>query len=454
MLHSSLFTAGALLMSTAAFAQNDASSKLNPITSPIKDAGTYHLATDTWTRAKVPTANLGPDTIYNNTCLLYVYFGLSSLETMVDSGRLPSTNSGSVPGSVPGTGDRYSINGFLLAYCAINTQVNMDVAHYECYSPCTDATQLTPDSVISLAGLPGGGGASSALGCWIVNIDLQGSTFEFELEGDCDQLWDQTTLTDNFGWALTETNPNGNPGGPFLAGDPFGILGAGPSGSGCAYGDGTVFVGQDVSTPGTGIGTEDLFETDIGGAYAGCWYFGGYLSGNPYASFSHAIYSGSAWDDFCSPGYFCVGDDTGATPCPCGNPSGNGGGCANGTGQGIFLTCNGASSSVSSNDLVFWAHSQIPNQPGLYFQGNNAVNSGAGVAFGDGLRCVGGSITRLQIVFSDAAGNSATTTGLGALGGVSAGDVKRYQLWARDPNTSPCGGHFNLSNGVEINWSA
>jgi hypothetical protein len=101
---------------------------------------------------------------------------------------------------------------------------------------------------------------------------------------------------------------------------------------------------------------------------------------------------------------------------------------------------------------VFWGYSQIPNQPGLFFQGNNAINGGAGVAFGDGLRCVGGFIIRLQIVFSDASGASMTTTGIGAMGGVSAGDVKRYQIWARDPNTSPCGGNFNLSNGVEINW--
>jgi hypothetical protein len=451
MIQKLLNSTGVLILCGLAAAQAEASGRLRPITSPIKDAGTYHLATGTWTRGKAPTANLGPDTIYNNTCLLNVFYALSSLETMVDSGRLPSTNSGSVPGSVPGTSDVYSINGFTIAYCGFNAQVDMDVAHYECYSPCTDATQLTPESVISLVGLPGGGGSASALGCWIVNIDLEGSTFEFDLEGDCDRLWDQTPLTDNFGWALTETNPNGNPGGPFLAGDPFGILD--PLGFGCAYGDGTVFVGQDMTTPGTGIGTEDVFETDIGGAYGGCWFFGGYLSGNPYASFYHGLYSGFAWDDFCSPGYFCVGDDTGATACPCGNISGNGGGCANGTGQGIFLSCNGATSSVSSDDLVFSGYSQIPNQPGLYFQGNNAINSGAGVGFGDGLRCVGGSLVRLEVVFSDGAGFSSTSAGIGSTGGVSAGDVKRYQLWARDPNTSPCGGNFNLSNGVEINWT-
>jgi hypothetical protein len=34
------------------------------------------------------------------------------------------------------------------------------------------------------------------------------------------------------------------------------------------------------------------------------------------------------------------------------------------------------------------------------------------------------------------------------------GDVKRYQIWYRDPQGSPCGAQFNLSNGMEIVWSA
>jgi len=37
---------------------------------------------------------------------------------------------------------------------------------------------------------------------------------------------------------------------------------------------------------------------------------------------------------------------------------------------------------------------------------------------------------------------------------VAPGDVKRYQLWYRDPVTSVCGAQFNLSNGVEVTWGA
>ena len=96
----------------------------------------------------------------------------------------------------------------------------------------------------------------------------------------------------------------------------------------------------------------------------------------------------------------------------------------------------------------------VGSQPGLYFQGNNAINAGAGVAFGDGLRCAGGGVIRLLVRFADGTGSSLTSIDIAAKGGVVAGDVKRYQIWYRDPNTSPCGAQFNLSNGMEITWSA
>ena len=96
----------------------------------------------------------------------------------------------------------------------------------------------------------------------------------------------------------------------------------------------------------------------------------------------------------------------------------------------------------------------IPSQPGLYFQGNNAVNSGNGNPFGDGLRCTGGGVIRLQVRFADSSGASATNISVATKGGCAAGDVKRYQIWYRDPGGSPCATQFNLSNGYEITWSA
>ena len=148
---------------------------------------------------------------------------------------------------------------------------------------------------------------------------------------------------------------------------------------------------------------------------------------------------------------YCFGDGSGS-PCPCGNSGSAGQGCANGTGQGGLLGASG-SDSVAVDSAVLSGSNLIPGQPGLYFQGDNAVNGGLGVTFGDGLRCAGGAIVRLQVATAGAGGTSATSVPLAATGGVSAGQTKRYQLWYRDPSASPCGTGFNLTNGYEITWA-
>jgi len=157
--------------------------------------------------------------------------------------------------------------------------------------------------------------------------------------------------------------------------------------------------------------------------------------------------------DVSIPNIYCSGDDAGTTACPCGNPGNSGEGCANGSGLGGKLRSSG-SGSVSNGDLVLSGSQLIPGQPGLYFQGNNAINGGDGTHFGDGLRCAGGGVIRLQVRFADGTGASQTDINISALGGVAAGDTKRYQLWYRDPVTSPCGSLFNLSNGVEITFNS
>ena len=149
---------------------------------------------------------------------------------------------------------------------------------------------------------------------------------------------------------------------------------------------------------------------------------------------------------------FCYGDGSGSA-CPCGNNGAAGAGCANGTGQGASLSRTGTAS-ASSSSVVLQATGLVPNQPGLYFQGLNAINSGGGNAFGDGLRCAGGGVVRLQVRTADASGSSSTTSDIAVRGSVSSGDLRRYQLWYRDPLSSPCGSGFNLSNGVEITWGA
>jgi hypothetical protein len=151
---------------------------------------------------------------------------------------------------------------------------------------------------------------------------------------------------------------------------------------------------------------------------------------------------------------FCSGDQG---TCPCGNEndaSNGDAGCANGAHSGGAALSTSGSCSIAAADLVLSGSGLVPSQPGLYFQGDNAINGGAGNPFGDGIRCAGGAVIRLQVGFADASGASSTSIDIGSKGGVAAGDIKRYQLWYRDPNSSPCGGNFNLSNGMEITWTA
>jgi len=146
--------------------------------------------------------------------------------------------------------------------------------------------------------------------------------------------------------------------------------------------------------------------------------------------------------------------------CPCGNcdtETEGLAGCGNGnsvsgtyTGASLVVTGSNSVTTSSSTWLTLEGAGLIKNQPGLYFQGNNAINNGDGVHFGDGLRCAGGSVIRLQVRVADTAGISETSIDIVAKGGVSSGDIKNYQLWYRDPASSLCGTTFNLTNGVQV----
>lgn len=149
---------------------------------------------------------------------------------------------------------------------------------------------------------------------------------------------------------------------------------------------------------------------------------------------------------------YCFGDGSG-TACPCSNAGDAGHGCANGTFQsGSELTATG-SASVGADTLVLEVFGSTPGQSGLFFQGDDAVNGGMGFTFGDGLRCAGGNVVRLQVRVADGTGSSATTISIAATASLSPGDLKRYQWWYRDPTLSPCLTGFNLSNGVEVTWA-
>jgi len=148
---------------------------------------------------------------------------------------------------------------------------------------------------------------------------------------------------------------------------------------------------------------------------------------------------------------YCFGDDSGAS-CPCGNSSAAGLGCANSSGGGGLLFAGG-SPSVAADDVTFHARGLLISQAALLFTGTSRIQSGAGLPFGDGLRCAGGQIRRLGVRLPGPDGAADWDFGgLASGNGWSAGEVRTYQVWYRDSNSSPCGSGYNLTNGLEVTF--
>jgi len=159
--------------------------------------------------------------------------------------------------------------------------------------------------------------------------------------------------------------------------------------------------------------------------------------------------------------YFGFGDGAAtSTPCPCGNDGTpwRGQGCVNSTttatssGVGGQLIVHGTDSIVA-DDLELDAHNIQPSQFALLFAGPNRINFGMGVPFRDGLRCVGGGITRLGVAVAggshDDFGVASWGPGLAAIHGWSPGPL-HFQAWYRDP-AGPCGTASNFTNAATVN---
>lgn len=145
---------------------------------------------------------------------------------------------------------------------------------------------------------------------------------------------------------------------------------------------------------------------------------------------------------------FCPGDGSG-TVCPCGNSGSMHEGCASSRVRGAELYALGTSS-TASDDLVLSCVGLTRNQSALLFVGTSQPGAGAGLTFGDGLRCVGGTVVRLGIQSTDGCGALTWGGGLLAQTSFAPGDTSYFQVWYRDPAGGPCGTGYNLSNGIEV----
>jgi hypothetical protein len=400
----------ALALTTSAFAQQTMLAQRIP--GPVRSAGTYHVGTRTWTHGQ--DTLMPSKVLYRNTANtgFFGVMGVAADLVWTDEGCMPGP--GHEAGAKPGP---YIIQAIQESYCStvVGPQVG-GVLYYNSYTSCTDPASL---SVAGGFGFTVPGGVAGGTACWIVTFDLTGTTFEFNLTDDSDGVFDGTTALDNFGWTLL-LNDGGAGGfnGPFLDGDPNNV----------PYGDGTYYQNSG-ATYGTGLDTRDQFwMTDTSGSYAnGCYWFGGYTGGNPFASFSDVVYGKNA-----SPGIgtkYCIANN-------------------NSTGAPADLSAGGSASSSAGNLTLTSA--PVPNQNSIFFHAANQAQ----VPFGCSFLCATGNIIRGAIVL--ASGNTASYTydnsdtkhNLGGFVGAS----RNFQHWYRDPMGSGiCGGEtFNTSNAMTI----
>ena len=150
---------------------------------------------------------------------------------------------------------------------------------------------------------------------------------------------------------------------------------------------------------------------------------------------------------------FCFGDGS-AGPCPCANQSAVGAneGCLHSPGVvGGKLVASGGSS-IQCDSLQLCA-SQVLGTNCLFVQGN--IAPAGPFPFGDGVRCIGGSLKRIALGAINGGnaclGGLGTTQQISALGAVAPGTYG-YQVWYRD-NTAYCTPFaYNMTNGVLVTW--
>lgn len=484
MLRSSLTTMGVVLLGATALAQSDLKSKLQPITGKVKNAGTLNLGTGTWTRAGSGQAALGTGytIVYANTCNSGYYTGMDQGEIYTDTGGIPDTNQGlvastAIPGAndlAPGCQGSYNVTGFQIGYCTYfpGSNYSVDINFYDQVGPSTAACTVpgTPTATFNVTGLPGST-SLSAQACWLVSFDLLAAPpANFTMTGS-------NTAGNIFAWSYTQVGPSAQalPDGPILSGG----VGS-PSPAGCSGTDGTRWDNGTASiafpanyTPGaplpaaleegTGMFNLDAFRIDGVTTIPqgpGCYWFGG----NPRGSFQLELYSDVDCPNVAPGTAYCFGDGTTATACPCGNFGSAGAGCNNSVGNGGAILSATGSASLSSDTLSFTQVNELGSSLSIFLQGT--LNIPNGVVFGDGVRCVGGSLKRLYVRAASAGtvnapivGTDVSVSAQSAILGdnITAGSTRFYGVYYRDANAlfcpNPPGNTWNIGNSYSVLWN-
>ena len=157
---------------------------------------------------------------------------------------------------------------------------------------------------------------------------------------------------------------------------------------------------------------------------------------------------------------FCFGDGTGDA-CPCSNSGGPGRGCAN-SNAGSTGALLAASGTTSPDTIVFTSSGERPTALTIFTQGTSRLTNPA--LFGDGLRCVSGTLKRIGakgavggVATYPQGGDLSVSARSAALGDtLDPGDIRIYQAYYRDQVLGfcpdPLGANFNVSQAVQLVW--
>ena len=142
------------------------------------------------------------------------------------------------------------------------------------------------------------------------------------------------------------------------------------------------------------------------------------------------------------------------TPCPCGNNIGpfDSEGCKGSFGYGARLRSYGDAS--LSNDTFQLQCLQVPNTWAFVMQGTAGFPTAT--VFGDGLNCIGGTITRIATKFASNQGFHYPDVGEPPLAsfGATPGSLTAYQVLYRNVASSYCTpATFNVSDSTATFWS-
>jgi hypothetical protein len=157
---------------------------------------------------------------------------------------------------------------------------------------------------------------------------------------------------------------------------------------------------------------------------------------------------------------FCFGDGS-IAPCPCANNGLAGHGCDNSsTSGGALLTVSGVAS-LAMDSVLFHASGEKPTALSVLTQGQTQTSA---VVFGQGLRCVAGQMTRLDVehaangAFSAPTGAEPKVHARSAAAGdtITAGSSRYYFAYYRDATVlggCPSTSTFNSTQSLRLIWS-